>query len=51
MMIRFPDNAVFTLELSSTGGGRENQDETIQMTINVDDEIQMFELKNNKDNY
>lgn len=43
-----PTENVYTLKSRSTGSAIENEDETIQVTINIDGEIQTIELMNTK---
>lgn len=43
-----PTENIYTLKSSSTGSAIENEDETIQVTINIDGEIQTIELMNTK---
>jgi len=43
-----PTENIYTLKSSSTGTAIENEEETIQVTINIDGEIQTIELTNTK---
>ena len=43
-----PTDTIYTLKSNSTGSAIESENEVIQVTINIDDEVQTIELTNTK---